>query len=76
MKKGDIIEMVKITDKMVEVVNQDGENVKVTRTQRNKFLDYKNPDYLKNLAKEFSNAHVVSADFFVIRDGEYVFRSR
>ena len=72
-KKGVQIGCVRIEGKLVEVIDTNGSLVKVTRTQRELLGKYKNPEYIQEIKKAFSNDHIVANDFVVIKNGETVF---
>ena len=72
-KKGKKIECVRIEGKLVEVLDTDGALMKVTRTQREVLRNYKNPEYLQEITKAFSNDHIVADNYVVIKDGQQVF---
>jgi hypothetical protein len=72
-KKGVQIRCVRIEGKLVEVIDTNGSLVKVTRAQRELLGKYKNPEYIQEIKKAFSNDHIVANDFVVIKNGETVF---
>ena len=72
-KKGVQIGCVRIEGKLVEVIDTNGSLVKVTRAQRELLGKYKNPEYIQEIKKAFSNDHIVANDFVVIKDGKQVF---
>jgi hypothetical protein len=72
-KKGVQIGCVRIEGKLVEVIDTNGSLVKVTRAQRELLGKYKNPEYIQEIKKAFSNDHIVANDFVVIKNGETVF---
>lgn len=72
-KKGIKIAAVRIDGKIVEPIDKDGAIIKVTRTQREVLRNYKDPEYIQEIKKAFSNDHIVADDFIVIKNGIQVF---
>lgn len=72
-QKGTQIHAVKITGTLIEVIDKNGELIKVTRAQREAFRNYKKPDYIDEICKLFSNNNIIAYDFIVIKNGELVF---
>ena len=72
-KKGIKIAAVRIDGKIVEPIDKDGAIIKVTRTQREVLRNYKDPEYIQEIKKAFSNDHIVATDFMVIKNGIQVF---
>ena len=67
-KKGKKIECVRIEGKLIEVLDTDGSLMKVTRTQREVLRNYKNPEYLQEITKAFSNDHIVADNYINVSD--------
>lgn len=72
-KKGVKIAAVRIDGKIVEPIDKDGAIIKVTRAQREILRNYKDPEYIQEIKKAFSNDHIVADDFIVIKNGDQVF---
>ena len=62
-----------ISNKIVEVTAEDGKSIKLSRTERQILMGYKNPDYLESIKKGFSNPDILSKDFKVYKNGELKF---
>lgn len=76
MKKGEQIYMVTINDgKRVSIQTVDKKPLKVTRSQRNALMNWKdNPNYVTDIVRAFSNDKILHPHFSVVQDGETVFR--
>jgi len=75
MKKGTQIWRV-VVDKgsRVSIMDSDRNPVKVTRSQRNALIDWKNEKFLVNIIKEFSNNKILHPEFTIVQNGEIVFK--
>lgn len=76
MKKGEQIYMVTINDgKRVSIQTIDKKPLKVTRSQRNALMNWKdNPNYVTDIVRAFSNDKILHSQFSVVQDGETVFK--
>ena len=76
MKKGEQIYMVTINDgKRVSIQTVDKKPLKVTRSQRNALMNWKdNPNYVTDIVRAVSNDKILHPQFSVVQDGETVFR--
>lgn len=64
LHKGVTITNIKIdNDGTVHIFANTGDEVKVTRAQRNEITDYKSPDFVKRVSKAFSNDKILAANF-------------
>lgn len=73
MRKGVQIAWIRLDGKHVDVMARDGSLIKVTRAQRELLRKYKNPTYLEDIRKAFSNDDIVAKDYIVLKEGEQVF---
>lgn len=75
MKKGTQIKLVNIdSGERVSILDTNGMPVKVTRSQRNALVRWKNnPNYVADVVKAFSNDNVLSSNYSVVQDGVTVF---
>lgn len=75
MKKGEQIYLVIIDGgKRVSILTIDQEPLKVTRSQRNALMNWKeNPNYVTDIVKAFSNDKILHPRFSVVQDGVTVF---
>lgn len=75
MKKGEQIYLVIIDGgKRVSILTIDQEPLKVTRSQRNALMNWKdNPNYVTDIVRAFSNDKILHPQFSVVQDGETVF---
>lgn len=76
MRKGIRLQEVRIAKNgSMLVLDQDGNSVKVSRSQRNLLASYKkNPDYVNDIITSFNRNDILADDFFVTKDGKVVFR--
>lgn len=75
MKKGTQIWRVVVDEgSRVSIMDSDRNPVKVTRSQRNALIDWKNEKFLVNIIKEFSNNKILHPEFTIVRNGEIVFK--
>jgi hypothetical protein len=73
MKKKTRIQSIEITDKReVFAFDTEGVRVKLTRQQRNLFSEYKNPNFLEDVFREFG-ADVLAPDFYITKHGDMVY---
>ena len=73
-KKGLSISKVEIDNtNNVMVYSDNGETIKVTRSQRITLCDYKSNNYIENIIKCFQNPSILSNDFKVIKNGLIVY---
>jgi len=73
IQKGSKIHILKIENGRVTAFAEDGSVLKLTRAERRTLADYDDPDYIENIRKMFSNPHIVSDEFKVIKNGEIVY---
>lgn len=73
MIKGTIIKKVIIDKEIITAYDEKDNIIKLTRTQRNLLSQYKNPDYIKNIIKEFSNPNILSKEYIVIKNNNIVY---
>lgn len=74
MIKGTKIDTVNIEKDIVIATDNNGNSIKLTRTQRNLLRDYKLKDYEERIIKEFSNPKILSDNFKVIKNGNVVYQ--
>lgn len=75
MKKGTQIWRVVVDEgSRVSIMDSDRNPVKVTRSQRNALIDWKNEKFLVNIIKEFSNNKILHSEFTIVQNGEIVFK--
>lgn len=75
MKKGTQIWRVVVDEgSRVSIMDSDRNPVKVTRSQRNALIDWKNEKFLVNIIKEFSNNKILHPEFTIVQNGEIVFK--
>jgi hypothetical protein len=75
MKKGTQIWRVVVDEgSRVSIMDSDRNPVKVTRSQRNALIDWKNEKFLVNVIKEFSNNKILHPEFTIVQNGEIVFK--
>ena len=75
MKKGTQIWRVVVDEgSRVSIMDSDRNPVKVTRSQRNALIDWKNEKFLMNVIKEFSNSKILHPEFTIVQNGEIVFK--
>jgi hypothetical protein len=75
MKKGTQIWRVVVDESSrVSIMDSDRNPVKVTRSQRNALIDWKNEKFLVNIIKEFSNNKILHPEFTIVQNGEIVFK--
>lgn len=73
-KKGLSISKVEIDNtNNVVVYSDNGETIKVTRSQRIALCDYKSNNYIENIIKCFQNQNILNGDFKVIKNGLIVY---
>lgn len=73
MRKGTKIQNVEISaSREVNAFDSDGCRVKLTRTQRTLFSNYKNPDFFEDVWKEFGS-DILAPDFYIVKSGQTVF---
>lgn len=73
VKKGTQIWSVHIENGIVSAMDVHCETIALTRTQRNILRDYKSPDYIDNIKKEFCNPNIIHKDFSVLKDGVLIY---
>ena len=75
MKKGEqIFKVVIDAGKRVSIETSNKELLKVTRSQRNALMNWKdNPNYVTDIVRAFSNDKILHPQFSVVQDGETVF---
>lgn len=73
LKKGKKIWSVLIENGIVKAYTKDSVSIPLTRSQRNALSDYKNPDYIKNICKEFQHNEPLHREFSVMKDGVLVY---
>ena len=72
MKKGQRIQKIIINGEHVSVYDTDGNDVKITRTQRHIFKRWKDWNFMDKLSDEFGNSKVLVDDYIIIVDGKMV----
>lgn len=76
MKKGVKIYNVNIAeDGKITAMDSSCDTIALTRTQRKILSNYKNPNYIDSIKKEFNNPNVLHDDFSVMKNGKIVFPS-
>ena len=74
MKKGIKIYNVNIAeDGTITAMDASCNTIALTRTQRNILSNYKKPDYIESIKKEFNNPNIFHDDFSVMKKGKIVF---
>ena len=73
MKKGEQIYLVIIDCSRVSILTIDQKPLKVTRSQRNTFMNWKSESYVADGIKAFSNDNILHPNFSVVQDGVTVF---
>lgn len=73
IKKGKQLKQVIITNGIVTALDSDGNEIGLTRSQRQKLIRYKQEKYIQDIQKEWQNSHVIHNDFTVVKDGEVVY---
>lgn len=73
MRKKTRIQNIEIdANREINAFDTDGSRVKLTRHQRSIFANYRNPEFIDEILKEFG-ALVIAPDFYVEKDGEIVY---
>lgn len=73
-KKGLSISKVEIDNtNNIVVYSDNGETIKVTRSQRIALCNYKSNCYIENIIKCFQNQNILSSDFKVMKNGLIVY---
>ena len=73
MKKNQQLKTIIIDGQMVTALDQNGDTIKLTRSQRNTLSSFKDSDYIENIKKEWHNDHVIHPDFTVTKNGKIVY---
>lgn len=74
LKKGKKIWSVTIDKGIVKAYTRGADEIPLTRSQRKVLSDYKNPNYIENICREFSHKEPIDGDFSVMKDGTIVFQ--
>ena len=73
LHKGVTITNIRIdNDGTVHIFANTGDEVKVTRAQRNEITDYKTPDFVKRVSKAFSNDKILATSFTYEVNGKLI----
>lgn len=73
MRKGIKIKKVIITGRDVKAIDQNDNEIKITRSERNILMDYEDECYIALIKKMYANTKVLDENFSVVKDGEEVF---
>lgn len=72
IKKGKQLKQVIITNGIVTALDSDGNEIGLTRSQRQIFINHKPKTYKQDIEREW-HANVIHNDFTVVKDGEVVY---
>ena len=73
-KKGLAIDIVMIDKNgKMQVITEDGNDMKVTRQERAVLANYKAEDYEEEIKHIFNNPHIIGEEFRVVSNGKYVY---
>lgn len=72
IKKGKQLKQVIITNGIVTALDSDGNEIGLTRSQRQTLTRYKQETYTQDIIREW-HANVIHNDFTVVKDGEVVY---
>ena len=70
--KGIKISSIKINKGIVHIYSEEGDELKVTRTQRNEIANYVTPLFVSRVSKAFNNDKILADNFTYEVDGEIV----
>lgn len=74
MKKGIRIHLVDIAaDGTITALDESRNPIALTRSRRTVLANYKKPDYVDAIRKEFQNPNILSDEFTVVKNGETVY---
>ena len=73
LKKGKKIWCVYIDRGIITAFTKDMEQISLTRSQRNTLREYKSPNYIEKIVKEFQNNEPLHKEFSVMKDGVLVY---
>lgn len=73
MKKGQQIKKVIVDGQLITAIDQDGKEIKLTRSQRDILSRYKSEEYISNIKREWHNDHVIHPEFIVEKNGKIVY---
>jgi len=72
-RKGIKIKQVIIQNGNVTAIDNDGESINLTRTERNILRGFRSNTYVQDIIKCFGNKNILDDDYSVIKDGETKF---
>lgn len=70
--KGIKISSIKIEKGIVHIYSEEGDELKVTRAQRNEIANYTMPLFISRVSKAFNNDKILAANFTYEVDGKTV----
>lgn len=70
--KGIKISSIKIEKGIVHIYSEEGDELKVTRAQRNEIADYQSPEFISRVSKAFNNDKILADKFKYEVDGKTV----
>ena len=73
-KKGLAIDIIMIDGNgKMQVITEDGAEMKVTRQERSVLANYKADDYEEEIKHIFNNKNIIGEEFRVVASGKYVY---
>lgn len=73
-KKGLAIDIIMIDGNgKIQVITEDGSELKVTRQERAILANYKSNDYEEEIKHIFNNPYIIGDEFRVVSNGKYVY---
>lgn len=73
-KKGLAIDIIMIDGNgKMQVITEDGSELKVTRQERAILANYKSNDYEEEIKHIFNNPYIIGDEFRVVSNGKYVY---
>ena len=70
--KGIKINSIKIEKGIVHIYSEEGDELKVTRAQRNEIADYQSPEFISRVSKAFNNDKIIADKFTYEVNGKAV----
>lgn len=70
--KGIRISSIKIEKGIVHLYSEEGDELKVTRAQRNEIADHQSPEFISRVSKAFNNDKILSDNFTYEVNGKLV----
>ena len=70
--KGIRISSIKIEKGIVRIFSEEGDELKVTRAQRNEIADHQSPDFISRVSKAFNNDKILADKFTYEVNGKTV----